>query len=399
LKNLKESKERTKEEEKKLLREKLMKEKWLQTENLVHPMATERTLDGFDLWALEVIKQLNTWKKKRTEEGSPEVVDVLVKIFVNEIRQLSTVEELLDVTFTVMCWWKEECLVGDDDSSGHPIYPEKYGDDFGYLPKITVIGDVSLQQVVPDDDIHSMEFLWSDFGIVCSERKYHGTIRAPMDLKHFPFDCQKVKIILQSDYWEGIAVFHNVTPPKDLELMTGGISLIEWDIHNQISVHDEIWTRPTDGMTYSRVVAELTVKRKLGYYLQKIVSLVVLILFLMIPSFALSVDSFNDRFTQIITLLLSAVAFNFVVAEATPKISYTTHLDWLFFFTYACLGISSLLHSIIFFLYHISEEMASNVNYYSASAFAFAACLAPFLFLFRGLNTRKCELAASTPTK
>ena len=53
----------------------------------------------------------------------------------------------------------------------------------------------------------------------------------------------------------------------------------------------------------------------------------ILSFFLSILSLTVGTDDLNDRINVILTLLLTAVAFKFVIADAIPKVGYSTLID------------------------------------------------------------------------
>ena len=66
------------------------------------------------------------------------------------------------------------------------------------------------------------------------------------------------------------------------------------------------------------------------YYVTHLVSLMFLVAGLEATSFFIESDSLADRFSVSGTMVLTAVAFYFVVIEKLPNVSYSTHLDkWL----------------------------------------------------------------------
>ncbi|XP_020630630.1 acetylcholine receptor subunit alpha-type acr-7-like [Orbicella faveolata] len=68
------------------------------------------------------------------------------------------------------------------------------------------------------------------------------------------------------------------------------------------------------------------VKRKNGYYLWNMAMVIFLIYILSFCSFSVEISSPSDRLGVTLTLLLTAVAFKFVVSQSLPTISYLTLL-------------------------------------------------------------------------
>jgi len=370
-----------------------LKHKWALLDPGDHPMKGIRDLDNFDLRNVEVIRLLNGFKAKRIEEDNADKVDVLFRLEVTELDNINTQEETASIGFIVTCYWKEECLVGDDDTTGHTIYPENYKNGFGLTPKFEVLGEVELEQLVEDKEMFFMEFLWSDYGIVCQKRQYRGTIRFPMNLRNFPFDVQTLKLVLTSGWYDSLVEFHNFTSEKEIETMTSLVRLHEWEKAGNFKVYDKLFLNVTEGMSYSQMTAELALKRNTTFYVQKIMALQVLISLLLFPFFALPNEDLNDRLANTLTLLLAAIAFNFTVAGELPKISYSSLLDYFFQLNYCFLGLTAFSHLLLYFVESWNEMVALIlfISYIVA-----ITCLLTFSY---GLRAKSVKEFCSTTRK
>ncbi|XP_028408100.1 uncharacterized protein LOC114530689 isoform X3 [Dendronephthya gigantea] len=69
------------------------------------------------------------------------------------------------------------------------------------------------------------------------------------------------------------------------------------------------------------------VKRKPNFYTWNVALIVSLIMALTFCSFAVDITSPEERLGVTLTLLLTSVAFKFVVAQSLPNVSYLTYLD------------------------------------------------------------------------
>jgi hypothetical protein len=55
-------------------------------------------------------------------------------------------------------------------------------------------------------------------------------------------------------------------------------------------------------------------------------------------AFCIDVADLADRMSIILTLLLTAVAFKFVIADSLPKLSYSTYIDYFLLMNFFVLG-------------------------------------------------------------
>jgi hypothetical protein len=70
----------------------------------------------------------------------------------------------------------------------------------------------------------------------------------------------------------------------------------------------------------------------------------------------------NDRLQISITLFLAQVAFNFVIAEQLPKISYGTYLTMYFLLCYSMIGVGAIENVISYLVnrYHPDCNMGDK---------------------------------------
>jgi len=90
-------------------------------------------------------------------------------------------------------------------------------------------------------------------------------------------------------------------------------------------------------------LVRLQVARRPQYYVNNIVGIITMLSLLGFLAFFLPVGDLGDRINLILTLLLTAVAFKFVVAESIPRLGYQTHID------------SFVLYNM-FFLFSVSQN-------------------------------------------
>eukprot|EP00002_Diphylleia_rotans_P004578 TRINITY_DN13418_c0_g1_i1.p1 TRINITY_DN13418_c0_g1~~TRINITY_DN13418_c0_g1_i1.p1 ORF type:complete len:216 (-),score=40.03 TRINITY_DN13418_c0_g1_i1:321-968(-) len=72
----------------------------------------------------------------------------------------------------------------------------------------------------------------------------------------------------------------------------------------------------------------LRVRRIPTYYLQNIVLIMFLLSLLGPLAFIVEVEDLGDRLSTILTLLLTAVAFKYVISSSLPKVPYNTLIDY-----------------------------------------------------------------------
>ena len=102
----------------------------------------------------------------------------------------------------------------------------------------------------------------------------------------------------------------------------------EWDLETAILEFGDANASASRSKTsYAMIVLRLKMKRRWKVFLWNIVFLMMCICALALCSFALDADDLGERLNLIITLVLTAVAFSYVVFDNLPNVPYLTYMD------------------------------------------------------------------------
>ncbi|CAL1151248.1 unnamed protein product [Cladocopium goreaui] len=180
------------------------------------------------------------------------------------------------------------------------------------------------------DDKKNWRFVWL----------IHGEFGEELELQNFPFDTQDLSVMLRfgwpckdrkevqvrfvdsrkSKVFVNIFCLKNAwTEPKAVDVRFGFTKI------------DEHWKptpeEPEIPDQFPLIWIRCQVGRKPKFYLLNVVLPVASIVFASISSLAVFEDM-GGRLGATLTLLLTAVAYKYLVAEMVPRISYNTLLDW-----------------------------------------------------------------------
>jgi len=103
----------------------------------------------------------------------------------------------------------------------------------------------------------------------------------------------------------------------------------EFDLDENLTFHEET-SDPSDSMsgaTYSVLRTEIHTARLGSYYFWNIALPMFVLVTLSFTSFQVSSSSVSDRLSISLVLLLTAVAFKYVVSEKLPNVNYLTLMD------------------------------------------------------------------------
>jgi hypothetical protein len=157
----------------------------------------------------------------------------------------------------------------------------------------------------------------------------NATAKVPMNLERFPFDSQKLRI--------KFAIFGYDTEEMVLEpdvflydLSRTELTISEWDVTNFQSFIGEM-KAPILGAdkNTSTFTLEVDVKRESKFTIGTIIIPLILIVFLSFSVFWLDVHSIQDRLNVSFIGILTITAYQLVIGDSLPHVSYFTLVHWL----------------------------------------------------------------------
>lgn len=159
-------------------------------------------------------------------------------------------------------------------------------------------------------------------------KDYEFFLKQVFELHHFPYDYQDLSIELSIDEGE-----HFDFSINDIRFRKVSLEHPEWVILEP----NAIWYNP-----FASEV-NLRAKRKPTYYIQNVVVVLIILTALgIIPFFFDDMDMSGRILTQT-TLLLTVVAFKFVLASQIPRTSYNTLLDHYILWSTITVAVNNVL--------------------------------------------------------
>jgi len=155
-------------------------------------------------------------------------------------------------------------------------------------------------------------------GVVHCETVYTGRFREFMELEQFPLDQQDLSVSFR--FVDARWAVRLLTQPK-FRTITDDVELAEWFMFEP---HVKIGRISGGTATFT---LKMKVFRKFQYYLSNVIGMMGGITTLAFFSFLFEPTMWEQKSTYIATLLLTSVAFKFVVDGSLPKVSFTTILD------------------------------------------------------------------------
>jgi len=141
------------------------------------------------------------------------------------------------------------------------------------------------------------------------------------ELEFFPFDLQDLTLDFQLTTRTDIDRFdfrlHTV------EFYRPCLQMAEWVLYPPES----------DRKGTAKTSVRLRATRKSQYYITNIVGMMCILNLMCIAAFGVEVPDIADRLSVTMTMMLTAVAFKFIVGDQLPKVSYNTYLDFYLLYT------------------------------------------------------------------
>ena len=253
---------------------------------------------------------------------SSSAVLVNVRINISSVADIDTVSQEFTCEFFLAATWEEPELKGQ--YIANEIDWEKHWD-----PRIYFVNAVEIKSCQKKHKVIRM--MGSKFPTVQLSFRVIARFKTLFSLHNFPFDYQTLKIQISSK-WSSLAVVFDTSPNIPCVLSNANfLGQEEWDLLDHVISKASSTAEDSSKVSlihYSVFTFEFHIKRKYSYFLTNIVFLMFLISLLSFTTFFVSPDNTGERLSVILTLLLTAVTFKFVVSQSLPPVSYLTVLDW-----------------------------------------------------------------------
>mmetsp|Transcript_5276 Transcript_5276/g.13184 ORF Transcript_5276/g.13184 Transcript_5276/m.13184 type:complete len:506 (-) Transcript_5276:429-1946(-) len=261
------------------------------------------------------------------DEDEPLQVDFRCACF--KLTNVSTVDFTAMVKFVLIFEWNDPRLCG------MPITTNDLpGDLWG--------PDIVLENAQNDTEIFydSFSLLDSATGRLKRTVVFHGPVYNPMSLKGFPFDHDELEMkFISICNWrtldgsrygnDPVKQIYKLEPMLDLKdvdfffLGWGGkvpeFTIIGWshDVQNTV-------LEPSKPIIFK---FDIHLIRKAQFYYLKILLPLWLLVLTSSATYAIETDDLPSRLEVLVTLLLSTIAFLYIIQESIPKMSHLTVID------------------------------------------------------------------------
>ena len=275
------------------------------------------------------------WASPPTK-GKPTIVKCSILIF--QLQNLDTVRGTLDVRIGVWCRWTDSRLKGRGRMDP--------------LPKDLWSPGVTIEESLGDFVCRTTEFqisIGSLKGDVETLTIYEGTIENEQDLSIFPFETDTVVLNFAADKCYLKNGETNANYKTEFRLLFKGWA---FDVAPGPNVAPYGWelvstvVEPLGQEGFHDIIQiKLNMKRKIGFYLCKVVLPLILITCLNFMGFFL--DEFPDRLANNVSLFLAAQALLYVVGSELPRGTFNTAIDRIVLITLTLIFATSIHFAVL----------------------------------------------------
>ncbi len=211
--------------------------------------------------------------------------------------------------------------------------------------------------------------------------RIQANLSSPVDLKEFPFDSQRMQIILEDKKKtinEVVYAADNSVSGIDESITFTGWNLDAWTSY--VREHDyKIY-----GEKYSQYVFEIDISRIVVNSILKTFLPVFFILLVLMFSFLLDPDKVTTRLAMAGSSLVAAVMFHISIANQIPPVGYLTFADKFMVLTYGIILASFIIDVVLLELTEKKkEELVKKIHSRTEySMFILVPLLYILLFVF-----------------
>ena len=211
--------------------------------------------------------------------------------------------------------------------------------------------------------------------------RVQANLNSQVDLKRFPFDSQKMQIIIE-DKKNTIDKIKYI-PLKDESGIDSSIAFTGWNIEGWNSESKEHYYKVYNE-TYSQSVFSIDISRIALNSFMKTFLPVIFIVLIVVSTFVLDPDKVTTRMTVASSSLIAAVMFHISISNQIPPVGYLTFADKFMVMTYFILLASFIINIILLELQELKKmELVEKVHRSTEySMFAVVPVLYIILFVF-----------------
>jgi len=286
--------------------------------------------------------------KIKTTQSSPK--EIIVRLHVRDIINVDAVGGTVSMDFTVQLFWYDESLVGVHEVADW---------DTKFSPDIEVYNGLSLESETFTE-------------IVVRPKK--------LSVNEVVFKTE--------DKWTIDQIFGSETATGVMECNIG-----------IPTIKIEALKRHTSDEIFTCIKLSLPMRRIYGFYVWRVMLVAVIITALSWSTFDMDPSDLPDRLSVNLTLILSIVAFMFVVNDSLPKVPYLTFIDKLMTISFAFLFLACIENWMVYnmltkqkYSQGVTDKIDSTCLWLFPTVYVVTTIILIILLIIRKSKTQNWEM-------
>ena len=200
------------------------------------------------------------------------------------------------------------------------------------------------------------ELVISSDGTVEYKERFSVELKSFFDLRKFPFDEQTLDVEIESFAWDENSLKLN---KEDKRIgFSPHLNLPEWEIgDSEIDIQQSQEIRSQK--PFSKFLMHIKLIRKPGFYLWKVIIPLIILVIISWSVFWMIGESLADRISFSLTGILTVVAYQFLISENLPNISYLTLMDAILSLSFLAMALTVAENIVINWLKMGNLELAA----------------------------------------
>jgi len=242
------------------------------------------------------------------DELSP---DVEVKIYLIDIDSIDNVSQSFVANLTMVLRWLDPSLAHHGQDSIN-----KDLKDIWY-PRVQILNQQRLVKTFPE----SVEV--RPDGEVIYRQRLWGSFSQPLELREFPFDTQRLKILLGNINFGSKKVRLMTSPDSGI---SENLSIPDWEVLQWNFVAENL-RFDNESSLLPGMVFSMEAKRDTNYFKFKVILPLILIVMMSWLVFWIDASLPASQISVAVTAMLIMIAYRFALANMLPKLPFLTTLD------------------------------------------------------------------------
>jgi hypothetical protein len=277
-------------------------------------------------------------------------------LLVLDVIDIDDVNESLEVELALLASWHDPRLAFDAAEEGAPFklyqgefqFAELYN---GWWPQFLIVNQVGR------GDTSAISLRVFPDGTVRYAEQRNATLETPMSLQDYPFDTQQLRVLLVpfGDTVDQVVLevddeYQNTT--EEHVRHDSQVNVAGWDLQDLDMRADEAPLAVGSGIrSISRIVTTIQFQRRSWQLVWQMLFPMLVIVSMIWSIFWIDIESLADRLNVAFIGILTIVAYQFVVMDNMPRMSYLTFTDTLLLVSFVTMSAtipqSLFIHSLV----------------------------------------------------